>query len=251
MEAVWQLDSSHRPAVRLCVEDRGRFDSDPRASRCPAVTPTSINFGPIHDADGDEIRQRDCCPSGLRCVVRPGSRPCRSLRALYGAGTLDIDFRSMGERARGVRVSRSDLRYVEADVAAEPHGSTHPRRSRGGDRIQGDLGSFCRMFVLPNGPASADRLFGERARFAFLLASARLMKGSTAKWRNWQTHQTQNLALFTLRVGSTPTFATKKTKDSHTRGHRKTGGLFEHLTVQSLRSTGLTQGRAASAYVIV
>src|ERR1700722_17995840 len=33
-----------------------------------------------------------------------------------------------------------------------------------------------------------------------------------AEWRNWQTHQTQNLAKFTLRVGSTPTSATKKTK---------------------------------------
>ena len=29
-----------------------------------------------------------------------------------------------------------------------------------------------------------------------------------AKWRNWQTHQTQNLAHFSVRVGSTPTFAT-------------------------------------------
>ena len=29
-----------------------------------------------------------------------------------------------------------------------------------------------------------------------------------AEWRNWQTHQTQNLAHFTVRVGSTPTFAT-------------------------------------------
>ena len=29
-----------------------------------------------------------------------------------------------------------------------------------------------------------------------------------AEWRNWQTHQTQNLALFTQRVGSTPTSAT-------------------------------------------
>jgi hypothetical protein len=34
-------------------------------------------------------------------------------------------------------------------------------------------------------------------------------KVPSAKWRNWQTHQTQNLALFTQRVGSTPTFATK------------------------------------------
>jgi hypothetical protein len=32
---------------------------------------------------------------------------------------------------------------------------------------------------------------------------------ASAKWRNWQTHQTQNLAHFTVRVGSTPTFATK------------------------------------------
>jgi hypothetical protein len=31
---------------------------------------------------------------------------------------------------------------------------------------------------------------------------------SQAEWRNWQTHQTQNLAKFTLRVGSTPTSAT-------------------------------------------
>lgn len=31
---------------------------------------------------------------------------------------------------------------------------------------------------------------------------------SVAEWRNWQTHQTQNLAFFTERVGSTPTSAT-------------------------------------------
>ena len=30
-----------------------------------------------------------------------------------------------------------------------------------------------------------------------------------AEWRNWQTHQTQNLAKFTLREGSTPSSATK------------------------------------------
>ncbi len=33
---------------------------------------------------------------------------------------------------------------------------------------------------------------------------------AVAKWRNWQTHQTQNLAHFTVRVGSTPTFATMR-----------------------------------------
>ena len=28
------------------------------------------------------------------------------------------------------------------------------------------------------------------------------------KWRNWQTHGTQNPAIFTGHVGSTPTFGT-------------------------------------------
>ena len=31
-----------------------------------------------------------------------------------------------------------------------------------------------------------------------------------AEWRNWQTHQTQNLAKFTLREGSTPSSATNE-----------------------------------------
>ncbi len=37
-----------------------------------------------------------------------------------------------------------------------------------------------------------------------------------AEWRNWQTHQTQNLAKFTLRVGSTPTSATTSSRAMRT-----------------------------------
>jgi hypothetical protein len=33
--------------------------------------------------------------------------------------------------------------------------------------------------------------------------------GIAPKWRNWQTHGTQNPATFTGHVGSTPTFGTK------------------------------------------
>ncbi len=35
-----------------------------------------------------------------------------------------------------------------------------------------------------------------------------------AEWRNWQTHQTQNLAKFTLREGSTPSSATNQFNSS-------------------------------------
>jgi hypothetical protein len=34
------------------------------------------------------------------------------------------------------------------------------------------------------------------------------IKSPLAKWRNWQTHRTQNPADLTVHVGSTPTFAT-------------------------------------------
>ena len=38
--------------------------------------------------------------------------------------------------------------------------------------------------------------------------SAKLEESFVAEWRNWQTHQTQNLAFFTGREGSTPSSAT-------------------------------------------
>jgi hypothetical protein len=40
----------------------------------------------------------------------------------------------------------------------------------------------------------------------------KLKESSMAEWRNWQTHQTQNLAKFTLREGSTPSSATNQFK---------------------------------------
>jgi hypothetical protein len=40
------------------------------------------------------------------------------------------------------------------------------------------------------------------------LPCSKLRESSVAEWRNWQTHQTQNLAKFTLREGSTPSSAT-------------------------------------------
>jgi hypothetical protein len=46
-------------------------------------------------------------------------------------------------------------------------------------------------------------------RFVRFGPNVTMRLSAVAKWRNWQTHQTQNLALFTQRVGSTPTFATK------------------------------------------
>src|SRR5258708_12317877 len=69
---------------------------------------------------------------------------------------------------------------------------------------------------------------------------------SVAKWRNWQTHQTQNLAYFTVRVGSTPTFATNKTNDLAGKGPPIWSGLFFHRTVNRYDDLGHTLRTAIS-----
>jgi hypothetical protein len=49
-----------------------------------------------------------------------------TLRALFGAGPLDIDFKDMGERAQRVRMIRSDLRHVDVERVSRSTGQRHP-----------------------------------------------------------------------------------------------------------------------------
>jgi hypothetical protein len=49
-----------------------------------------------------------------------------ALRSLYGAGPLPIDFRGMGRRAGTVRITRSNLRSVEAQRLSRNTGLRHP-----------------------------------------------------------------------------------------------------------------------------
>jgi hypothetical protein len=49
-----------------------------------------------------------------------------TLRAFYGAGPLDIDFKEMGQRARAVQMTRSDLVHVDAERVSRNTGQRHP-----------------------------------------------------------------------------------------------------------------------------
>ena len=49
-----------------------------------------------------------------------------TLRALYGAGPLDIDFREMGERAGLVRLERSRLEWERVERRSARTGQVHP-----------------------------------------------------------------------------------------------------------------------------
>lgn len=66
-----------------------------------------------------------------------------TLRALYGPGPLDIDFRGMGERAARVRLSRCDLKWHQTERRSSRTGQTHPIGGfTGAAEYDGELGEF-------------------------------------------------------------------------------------------------------------
>jgi len=66
-----------------------------------------------------------------------------TLRALYGDGPLEIDFKAMGERAATVAMTRCEIEHVEAERTSRATGQTH---SLGGftgvAEYEGELGEF-------------------------------------------------------------------------------------------------------------
>ena len=66
-----------------------------------------------------------------------------TLRALYGAGPLQIDFRAMGERAAAARITHCDLHWHDAERRSSRTGQTHPLGGFTGEvEYEGDLGEF-------------------------------------------------------------------------------------------------------------
>jgi hypothetical protein len=66
-----------------------------------------------------------------------------TLRTLYGAGPLDIDFRGMGERAALVRLSHCDLKWHQTERRSSRTGQTHPLGGfTGAAEYDGELGEF-------------------------------------------------------------------------------------------------------------
>jgi hypothetical protein len=66
-----------------------------------------------------------------------------ALRAFYGAGPLEVDFRAMGERAAAVRMMRCQLQWVEARRRSSRTGQRHPLGGFVGEAdYAGDLGEF-------------------------------------------------------------------------------------------------------------
>lgn len=107
-----------------------------------------LDFLPI---GAGRVRVRFVTPTDLKGAERPdfGILFARirdrvsTLRTLYGAGRLSIDFKGMGERAQQIRMTRCDLHYVEGERVSRSTGQRHPLGGfTGVVEYEGDLAEF-------------------------------------------------------------------------------------------------------------
>ena len=101
------------------------------------------------------LRVRFVTPTELKAGHQVADRPefgilfrrlrdrISNLRALYGAGPLEIDFSAMGERAAAVRMTRCDLQQTEVDRLSSRTGQRHPLGGFVGEaEYAGELAEF-------------------------------------------------------------------------------------------------------------
>ncbi len=90
-------------------------------------------------------------PTELKNQDRPGFGPLfkrirdriSTLRALYGPGPLEIDFKAMGERAAAIRMTRCELCPVTAERLSHSTGQRHKLSGfTGFAEYEGDLTEF-------------------------------------------------------------------------------------------------------------
>ncbi len=147
-ELTWvdQLDLTAAPVQRV-------FDGERFQVREPAAPNVVELSGTPEHADG--VRVRFVTPTELKAGHQVADRPdfgilfgrlrdrISTLRALYGAGPLEIDFRAMGERAAAVRMTRCDLQRTEVDRLSSRTGQRHPLGGFVGEvEYEGELGEF-------------------------------------------------------------------------------------------------------------
>ena len=104
----------------------------------PAIAPSSLGLGPVEGEGAcSRLTLQFVTPTELKWNGFVVERPefailfarlrdrIATLRALYGAGPLALDFRAEGERAASVRLVRCDLQYREAWRRSARTGQVH------------------------------------------------------------------------------------------------------------------------------
>jgi len=103
-----------------------------RRMRVEFLTPTEIKSAGVQSAT----------PNFASLFARARDR-VSTLRALYGAGPLEIDFRALGERSRAILLTRSEMNHVDMKRRSSRTGQVHGIGGLvGWAEYEGDLGEF-------------------------------------------------------------------------------------------------------------
>lgn len=143
---VDQLDARREPKVEV-------FDGRTFLIQ-GALPPLELDLRPCPDPV-PRVRVRFLTPTELKGDGELTLRPefgvlfarirdrLSTLRALYGPGPLEIDFKAMHERAARVRLVRSALRWTETTRRSSKSGQFHPFGGFTGEvEYEGDLAEF-------------------------------------------------------------------------------------------------------------
>ena len=152
LAAVDQLDL--QGAVVARVFDGARFQMSELAG--PITVELASAAKPV-----DCVRVQFVTPTELKSEHQLVNRPefgilfarlrdrISTLRALYGAGPLDTDFRAMGERAAAIRLTHCELQRHEVDRLSSRTGKHHPLGGFAGEaEYKGELAEFVPYLLL-------------------------------------------------------------------------------------------------------
>ncbi len=143
---VTQLDSSGRVAAQI-------YNGQSFSSQ-PLLAPIRFDLAPAGEAVS-KVQVRFVTPTELKHGQLLATRPefavlfgrirdrLSTLRALYGAGPLPIDFKEIGERAAAIKMTKADLRFSEAERRSARTGERHPLGGFVGEvQYEGELAEF-------------------------------------------------------------------------------------------------------------
>jgi hypothetical protein len=138
-ESAWELTARPGPPSVISL-DPEPAEGTARQVRLRFETPTELkgSSGPGVAGSGRE----DGAPEFGVLFARLRDR-ISTLKALYGAGPLAIDFRALGARAREVALVSSEIEWISARRRSSRTGQTHPLGGfTGVVEYAGDLGEF-------------------------------------------------------------------------------------------------------------
>jgi len=131
-----------------------QVDLDDRAAPVADAPPLAVDLAPHQDLVG-RVEVRFLSPTELKSGGTIAPRPefailfarlrdrLSTLRALYGSGPLEIDFRGMGERAATVRMSRCEVHWAKVERKSGRTGQVHPLGGfTGSAEFEGELSEF-------------------------------------------------------------------------------------------------------------